>query len=332
MRAVSLEVPGLVSIIVPVYNTEMYLRRCIDSLLAQIYDNVEIILVNDGSTDSSPDICDAYAHAHSCITVLHKPNGGLSEARNFGIDVARGEYITFVDSDDYVHPSLVDTLVSPFSDAECDISVCQLHRVYDSTPDVYNSHLRADFSMVSGIQCMYPDFYTSVACGKLYRRSLFENIRFPVGKIHEDEATTYKLYYSSRKIAITDRRLYFYFMSPNSIMRTAYSRKNLDIVPILEEKLRFLEEHGEHELYGLTLKRYCSTLLRHYYLCKKYLPNSDNIQRQLLSKFKSHYKRTLGIRQVRLSSRLFMAICRLVPSLYGSLVVKDEHKWNAPLK
>ncbi len=214
---------ALISVIVPVYNVEKYIHRCIDSILSQTFTDFELILVDDGSPDQCPQICDRYAEQDSRIHVIHQKNGGLSAARNAGIDWAfansKSQWLTFVDSDDWVHPELLERLYDAALEKRVNISVCKYQRTNGDNPQVESAP----------VQLWTPeDFYVqhnvnaTVAWGKLYKKECFSKLRYPVGKIHEDEFITYKILFKEKKIAFIDIPLYAYFSNPNGIMKTKW--------------------------------------------------------------------------------------------------------------
>ena len=211
----------LITVIVPCYRVERYLPRCVDSILRQTYKNLEVILVDDGSPDRSGVICDAYATKDSRIVVIHKTNGGLSDARNVGIDQANGEWITFIDSDDYVSDDYVAVLFHLAAEYGCECSVCPFSPFKEGEePVVENAtkHQECMLPQKAVEQMFYQEKFDNNAHSKLFHRSLFESgIRFPKGMIFEDLAITYKLLLMSKGVAYTDVRLYNYLLRDDSI-------------------------------------------------------------------------------------------------------------------
>lgn len=217
----------VVSVIVPVYNVERYLQDCIDGILKQTFCDYELILVDDGSTDGCPAVCDAYAVQDNRVRVLHKANGGLSSARNAGMDAARADLFSFIDSDDLVHPQMLETLVGPLLDDNAvDISMCAFERCCNSDDcDMRHRELPElrVVDSVSALENIYGNIVPNigfVAWNKVYRRSVFEQsgVLYPEGKLYEDAFTTYRLLYEANKVAVVDERLYFYRVRPGSIM------------------------------------------------------------------------------------------------------------------
>lgn len=224
----------MVSIIIPVYNVERYLKRCIDSVLTQTYKNLEIILVNDGSTDHCGDICEEYkAKNPEVIQVFHKPNGGLSDARNYGLDHVHGEYITFIDSDDFVENDYVQSLVELLENNSSDISIVGYKSVKADergnggrgTDKVYK------YSSKSAMEdLLYQKNLSTSACAKLYKAGLFCNIRFPKGRLYEDVNTIYKVFLLAHSIVYSDCIKYYYFIRNDSIVHSGFNPRKMDYV------------------------------------------------------------------------------------------------------
>lgn len=234
----------LISVIIPVYNVEKYLDRCLESVVNQTYKNLEIILVDDGSTDSSGIKCDEYAVNDNRIKVLHKSNGGLSDARNAGTAICKGEYITYVDSDDWINLNLVEHLYNNLTNADADISIGLFQKAYDGV-DVKPCQDEIGIYEYSGkeaVRQLYVFASFSVhACGKLYKRSIFDEICYPKGKIYEDEFTTYKVLWAANKVVITDEKLYFYYIRNNSLSHERFNENQLDKLTAYDEVLCYFE-------------------------------------------------------------------------------------------
>ncbi|MBP1744959.1 MAG: hypothetical protein H6Q58_1937 [Firmicutes bacterium] len=246
----------LVSVIIPVYKVEDYIRRCVDSVLKQTYGNLEIILVDDGSPDRCGEICDEYAAKDSRVVSIHKKNGGLSDARNAGMEVCKGEYITFLDSDDWVEAAYIEKLYRLLKETDSDISVCSFIRTSkeDAEPDAAPEEIRV-FSNIEALNSLESNadiqlyIQLVVAWGKLYRRSLFDGVTYPVGKLHEDEFTTYKLLYRADRVALTSAQLLYYWQREDSIMGAGFNVKgNLDATEALKERAEFYQKAGLDEL------------------------------------------------------------------------------------
>lgn len=232
----------LVSVIVPCYKVEQYLAKCVDSILGQTYENLEIWLVDDGSPDRCGEICDKYAVKDKRIKVIHKPNGGLSDARNVAIDMCRGEYIVFVDSDDYITSNHIETLYSLIIKYKVDIAASQFIEVLEGTSasikDVESIDCCLDSK--SAIESMfYQEKLETSAWGKIYHRRLFESgIRYPKGKLYEDLPTTYKLMQLTEKIAVTSKQTTHYLIRKGSIQGDKFTEKKNVVLNIGDELLR----------------------------------------------------------------------------------------------
>lgn len=235
----------LISVIVPVYKVEDYLPRCVDSLLAQTYDNLEIILVDDGSPDNCGSICDEYALRDPRIRVIHKENGGLSSARNAGIDIAAGDYLGFVDSDDWVVPQAYEWLLGMALEENVKL-VCAGRYDYSSWSQELKTGLcPAKREVISGEELARRIFLwdnvDSAAWDKLYHRSLFREIRYPVGVVSEDLPTTYRIGLNAQRVGMLDKPVYYYFHRDGSITTAAFSPKALqpsDHTAVILEQIR----------------------------------------------------------------------------------------------
>lgn len=240
----------LISVIVPVYKVEPYLARCIDSILAQTFTDFELILIDDGSPDNCGRICNEYSQKNNRIQVIHKKNGGLSSARNAGIDWAfansNSQWITFIDSDDWIHPQYLELLLSGAISTHTDICICE----YTETSKL------SDFEKINNFntQELTPeDFFVNhpvtsvIACCKLYKKSCFEDIRYPLGKLHEDEYTTYKVLFEKNNVSYIKEQLYFYYTNPDSIVRSEWTSKKLDAIKAYEEQISYFRRNGYKE-------------------------------------------------------------------------------------
>ena len=219
----------LISIIVPVYNVENYLNTCVQSLINQSYRNIEIILVDDGTLDNSGIMCDHYAQCDKRIKSIHKKNGGLSDARNYGVKIALGEYIGFVDSDDWISTNMYEKLLSNMLANDADISVCERVIVYEN--ELVNTGETGNITVLSkeeALNVLYADQkYMSHVWNKLYKKELFSAISFPVGKNYEDIFIMHELFGKANKVVFDDEGLYFYRQRQGSIVNS-YSRKNIE--------------------------------------------------------------------------------------------------------
>lgn len=234
-----------VTVVVPVYNVEKYLKESLYSVINQSYRNLDIILVDDGSTDSSGSICDSFASQDSRIRVVHKENGGLSEARNTAIQIAKGRYITFIDSDDIVSKNMIDYLWRTIKSDGSDISICNFSCFSKKLPSSCNKeeYNKPEYmSGVAGIKLMFYQIDSDVSASyKLYRTVLFDEIRYPKGLIFEDLATTYKLFLIANKVSYINVPLYYYRQREGSIRHSEFKKIDmcsLDIVQDIEKELK----------------------------------------------------------------------------------------------
>ena len=238
----------LVSVIVPIYKVEQYLTHCVNTIVNQSYSNLEIILVDDGSPDNCGKMCDEFAEQDRRIKVIHKQNGGLSDARNAGIDIATGDYITFIDSDDYVMLDMIESLMSIIAKENVDIAQCNFIRnKNDSIGELQHESSQSEKFTVyfeTKMSAYLKDKkINTAACGKIYKGSLFYEIRFPVGRLHEDVFTTYKLIHEAESVAVTDYVGYVYRINENSITTSKFSPKKLDSVYGEIERAEFIKKN-----------------------------------------------------------------------------------------
>lgn len=230
---------GLVSVIIPVYKVEQYLDKCVKSIVQQTYTNLEIILVDDGSPDNCPQICDVWAEKDNRIRVIHKKNGGLSDARNAGLDICTGTYIVFVDSDDYVHPEYVSYLHDLIMQHHVDLAICGFFHENENGKRIYGTEETGQIYIMDQCRALKEmcdcALFSNAAWGKIFLREYFADIRFPVGHVYEDLAIMYKLFLKAEKIVFGQRALYYYVHHENSITKSSFSWKQVDAVTYAEE-------------------------------------------------------------------------------------------------
>lgn len=240
----------MVSVIVPVYNVEAYIDKCLNSLCNQTFKDIEIIVVDDGSTDKSPEIIKKHADIDSRILYFRKDNGGLSSARNFGINKAAGEYIGFVDSDDWVDKYFVEHLLSAMVEDSSDISICNISYINENgvenrnVPHI-NKHIVLDKDSAFK-ELLLGKQYRFHAVNKLYKRYLFfdPDIKYPIGKMFEDVATTYKVFYKANCVSIINEKLYYYLQKrKGSILSSAFNDKNFELLEAMEQVLNYTREN-----------------------------------------------------------------------------------------
>ncbi len=269
---------NIISVIIPIYNVASYLDRCIESITSQTFDNLEIILVDDGSPDECPALCDAWAEKDRRIRVIHKKNGGLSDARNVGIEMAKGKYILFVDGDDYIAPNMCERLLAAVENSGSDIAMCSFywdfsdHRKVQSMtlPDgtvVPRSEILENWVRQCGVEFV-------VAWNKLYRRELFfmpEHIRYPIGRLHEDEFVSYRLLYAAKKVVFVDEPLYYYVQRSNSIMANYGERNLYDFIEAIRGYIRWADKYAPVKrklMEYMTMQRILDIIIHSTYILK----------------------------------------------------------------
>lgn len=252
----------LISIIVPVYNIEAYIKQCIESILSQTYTKFELILVDDGSPDNCGKICDEYANVDDRIKVFHKQNGGLSDARNYGLKKAKGEYISFIDGDDYIDINFYQMLIDAILSTDCDIAECYSINFEDGcTPKAIYENSTSVLSSFDWLtESSVGNFLPCVVWNKIYKKELFKNIEFPIGRHYEDEATTYKVIYRAKKIVRLNSALYFYRQRNGSITTLEKNMKEInEQYSALEDKYVYFKNKNE-----IKISKYAETKLAIY--------------------------------------------------------------------
>lgn len=254
-----------ISIIIPIYKVEPYLCRCVDSILNQTYTDLEIILVDDGSPDRCPQICDEYAVKDARVSVIHKINGGLSDARNAGLKQATGEWLSFIDSDDWIEPNMFECLLENALKYDAQISVGGVNDelVDNGTVTILKSTFKEkeEIECISSTDAMKKHLHGSWAVwDKIYKREIFDGIFYPVGEINEDEPIMLQLLHRCENVVYTTQVFYHYIHRPQSITTTSFSVKKLVWVKHCRENLEWIQEHYP-ELESFALDRYCGSLL-----------------------------------------------------------------------
>lgn len=285
-----------ISVIVPIYKVEKYLDRCIKSILDQSFRDFELLLVDDGSPDSCGDICESYKGSDSRIKVFHKENGGLSDARNYGTVRAEGNFITFIDSDDYVSSDYLEVLYNLIKEKDADIAVGNFMDVTDDITlddrSVGNEDKVSTFDADGALHELLASpryLQMETAWGKLYRTEIAKAHLFPVGRFHEDEATTYLFYLNAGKVAVTDRIMYGYYQNPSGIMHSERNEKRMgDAFWALADRAMNLEKLGKTEAAG------CAWLFVYGWLLEDVMLSPKDRW-----KWKDTYKKIQGARYVK---------------------------------
>lgn len=237
----------LISVIVPVYKVEQYLHKCVDSILDQTFGDFELILVDDGSPDNCGKICDEYAEKDDRIIVIHKENGGLSDARNVAIDRAKGKYLTFIDSDDFVSKNHIESLLSALTATNSDMAIANITSFTDQKMDEKFYQPTTERMLFEG-EGVFNTIYQPCACAKLYKKFIFESIRYPLGKLYEDAFVYHDVLSIINRIVLTGQNTYFYFLRSDSIMHQEYKLAFTDIIDAIELRSKKLEELGLYHL------------------------------------------------------------------------------------
>ncbi len=280
-----------ISVIVPVYKVEKYIHRCVDSILGQTFPDFELILVDDGSPDNCGAICDEYAEKDSRVTVIHQKNGGLSAARNAGIDWAfansDSQWLTFVDSDDWIHPRTLEILLEAANTCGVKISVCGYQEVQMQEP--YEIIQETEYEKV-----VPNDFYVEsapngiVAWGKLYQKNCLKKIRYPMGKIHEDEFVTYRILYAQPYIAYIQEKLYFYFKNEQGITKRKWYPARLDALDAFKSQAHYFRKMGMDVAKRRSICVYRGSLLEQYRQYRQVYTPSKELEKRF-QKYARYY-------------------------------------------
>lgn len=312
-----------ISVIVPVYNVEQYLSRCLDSIINQTYRNFEVILVDDGSPDKCPEICDYYALQDNRIKVIHKENGGLADARNEGIRASSGEFITFIDSDDFVSFRYLEVLLDGITRHNADIIIAKFQR-FESKNNIKNFVIIDDWKLLSkeDVFQKYTSLNTSEAmpfissCNKLYKRSLFDDIEYPKGFYYEDAYTSYKLLDKAKTIVVTSNQLYFYFINPESIMGQSFNNKHLEMIDAFQQAIQYFNKKGNAEIATML---YVPLLMREIYCWwgVKYILNDKEESIEILRLYQQNCKKIPYIKNIDLRWKIIFHLFAKCPWLYA---------------
>lgn len=302
-----------ISIIVPVYNIKKYIKECVDSLLAQTYTNLEIILVDDGSTDNCPAICDEYAEKDQRIKVIHQKNGGLSAARNAGLDIVTGFLLSYVDGDDYINEQFYETLVCEMLRTNADIVECYSNNFVDGddpdwreTVQITNRKLLTKNEWHT--ETHLGEFISCAVWNKLYKTSLYGGIRFPVGRVYEDEATTFKVVDKANKVARIDAKLYYYRQRPGSIVMGSLTLKKIeDKLLAFQEKTEYFKYAGNMDVELFARAKLCLAAISVVNVSKE-LDSTGNVQKTLIATIKENYQKIKNARNVPFQYRIYIRL------------------------
>lgn len=297
-----------ISIIVPIYNVEKYLNRCIESIVNQTYQNLEIILVDDGSPDQCPEICDQWALKDSRIKVVHKENGGLSDARNKGMEIASGDYIGFIDSDDWIKETMYELMLTFMKNNACDIVECDVSYVNEVGEKKSNSIKRCNkiYTRNEALKAVInADGLKSVVWNKLYKSEVLKPLTFKNGKLNEDEFFTFYVIDMCNYIGYISEALYYYLQRNSSIMGK-YSLKRLDAIEAFDERLEYMKKYHKELVLDAKLVLYMNCLY-HYHLVNGLTNNEEKEKgKKLLKKY---------LKKTRFSFREYMQ-CKMKDKIY----------------
>ena len=301
------------------------------SILSQTYENLEVILVDDGSPDQCPAICDACAEKDARVKVIHQENKGLSGARNAGIDAASGEYLAFVDSDDYVNPHFIEELYQLLQDTGCAIGQCRFSYVKgdglveegDSAFCIYRgeSLMEQLYGPEEKATCFV------VAWNKLYRAELFKEtgIRYPEGRIHEDEATTYRLFHEAKKLAFLDRALYGYYTENGGSITSVFSAKRLQWLTAHEERIAFFKKNGYEKLLPAAYRKLCDACITFYFRCTEQVKDAEELKKELRKRLETYRANGAAwIAALPLKTRMGYELFSMSPGLYAKMLQKMQ--------
>lgn len=303
----------MVSVIIPIYNIKDYMADSVRSVMLQTYKDIEIILVDDGSTDESPAICDEYMAKDSRIRVVHKKNGGLSSARNAGIDIAKGDYLIFLDSDDYLALNTIEYISNIQKKTDADI----VQYGYIETEQRYHEEYitgSGKYELVTDKKRFYEKLYeiggeAASACTKLYKRELFDDLRFKEGILHEDEYMITRMLTSVNTIVYITEKLYYYVMRGGSIIHSGFNMKKLDFFLVGEDRIQALKKLEYNELLKQEYERQFSSLMNYY--CTAAFRKSEDGCKAILKLIRDFYEKYDYVPIGKM--KVFYKLCRINP-------------------
>lgn len=306
---------SLISVIVPIYNVEKYLERCVESIINQTYKNLEIILVDDGSPDNCPQMCDDYAKKDSRIKVVHKKNGGLSDARNAGMKVATGEYVSFIDSDDYISLDFYETLLQTMVDNDSDIVECGVVKFYENEKfDEYSDdQMIKNFNTVDGLEeLINENSFHQYVWNKLYKSSIALDIPYEVSKLNEDDFWTYQIFGRAKRVTRLNRTLYYYFQRSSSIMGNGYNIRRLDEIEGKANRQKYIEKYFPSLVVQSKLNLY-ATCIFSYQSVLKYMNGEDKKKAsKIITKYRKQCEPSFSeISSIKNSSKKYYYFAKL---------------------
>lgn len=315
----------LVSIIVPIYNVEPFLERCVQSILSQTYSEIEVILVDDGSPDRCPEICDEYQKKDPRVKVIHKPNGGLSDARNAGLQIAKGEMIAFVDSDDWISPYYVEIMRRTMLEENSDIVECLMvcSDGKQKLPDCLEKSMVESYDTITALKLLIEDqLLHQYVWNKLYKRTVIGDVCFPYGKCNEDEFWTYQVFGNAKKVSTVSSVLYAYFQRPGSIMGQGYQLKRLDAIEAKCLRQKYIEQYFP-ELQIVSMVNLAFSVMYAGQMSLKYLEKKDRKKAMAFLKLQYSQFEVCDFRKIKLPLKQVVWLYMAKVSFYGTCWVKD---------
>ncbi len=316
----------MISVIVPVYNVKQYLNKCVDSVLRQTKQDFELILVDDGSTDGCDIICDELAKTDERIRVIHQQNQGLSAARNTGLKAALGEWIAYIDSDDWIESRYLEVLYRNAIECRAQVSVCSFEPVWEKQREELTGRPEEKPEVLTGREAAKRIVRDSqkamiTAWGKLYHNSLAELLEYPVGKLHEDEFVTYRVLYAAEKAAVSTMPLYKYMQRPGSIIHTGYSERRLDKLEALKEACIFFSQKADDEMAAAALKRYLINIQIAWYRIRRSMPEKKELEMNLQQEWEKVYQgnRDRIFQAGTRTDKITILVFKVSPKVYGMI-------------
>lgn len=314
-----------ISVIALIYNLESYVPLCIRSVLEQTFTNFELILVNDGSTDNSGSICEEFALTDTRIKVIHKPNAGIAAARNTGISHAEGQYIAFIDCDDYYHEKMLEILLNQIVEDDADIAICDYEPVHEGVDKNRLMNIGdISFEQLSSYEAMthlYDEKYTFIVpWNKLYKKDIFQNIKYPNGYLYDDEFTAHRVLDKAKKISYVHVPLYYYVLRKGSSTHSNMTVKKFDKVQALYDRLEFFISKNYSDLAKITLKRFLEYFFWYYVQSQKDLPEAVEERKKLKQMYNEVF--LIIYRNAAFKQKLVYSVFRISPAMHKKLFLK----------
>ncbi|WP_456277310.1 glycosyltransferase family 2 protein [Bacillus sp. AK128] len=330
-----------ISVIMPVYNVETYLRKSIESVLMQTLSDFELIIVNDGSTDKSEAICEEMSKIDQRLKVFHTEHNGVSSARNLGLKIAKGDYISFVDSDDFIHEEMYQILYDTAQKTEADLVVCDFKRVNAQELLKIEGFSNFEIKNYTNIQALYhlyniQDGICKSGAGqtikwitvwnKLYKRSLFSNIEFPERRIFEDELISHQILYRCNKITFIPLKLYYYVKRPQSILNSPFTKQKLDKVHALQHRVDFFKQVNDKKLYAMALSNYSDVFFWYYIKGKKDLVNISNELDLMKREYRKYFLCLMKNPYLTLKQKVIILLFTIVPIQIENRLIESNRR------